>query len=263
MSRIVRNNERKPLTMPIIGKVKVGEVTEKGYPKSTDYFLPYGQFAKELSDTFIEKYGTDKPNKIEIFFPDLDESVLCYERLELRGNDGKLIAYTDGVTFHVNEKVDKHTVITKEIKPDDAEKFKEQLITKYSTDKELSWTETLTLRFMIVGFNKIGLWEYTTKGKETSIPSIVGTFDTIKNIAHRISFIPFQLCVNKHTSNKAGSSNQYPVVEIICDLSDNSLLTLAEYQGNLVENLSRGLLTDNKIQQYKLLVENNPNLLTE
>ena len=253
MSRIKR--EIAHTKLPIIGKIAVGLTTEKGYPSSVDYFVARGPYEEDLKKLFIKKYGTPTPNKISIFFHSEDLNEVCIEQYELRDVSGKMVAHGNGITFMVNEK-DKDTGIIREVQytPTDVEKFKEKLSVKNSNEKYTAkWDEVLILRFMIVGFNKIGVWEFRTKGKKTSLPSIVGTFDTVYNMAGRVSSIPFELYVYKHVSNTAGNTTQYPVVNLICDLSDTSLMALADHQTDLI----KGLLTDEKIQQ---LIK-NPDIL--
>lgn len=245
MSRIKR--EVPHTNLPIIGKIAVGELSDKGYPRSVDYFIARGAYKEDLEKMFLEKYGTTTPNKFSMFFHSENIDEVCIEQYELRDASGKMVAYGDGITFYVNVKDEKTGLVrTVEEKPTDVEKFKEKLAIKNSTEKSMAkWEEILILRFMIIGFNKIGTWEYRTKGKKTSLPSIVGTFDTVLNMAGRISSIPFELYVHKHVSNTAGNATQYPVVNLICDLSDTSLMALANHQTDLI----KGLLTDERIRQ--------------
>lgn len=94
--RIKRNVAEERLSFPIIGKIKVGIKTEKGYPKGVDYFVPSGKY----SELFKRVYG-DKPNTIQIVFISDDAKEACIERYEYRDDKGKLIAFGDGEIFNV------------------------------------------------------------------------------------------------------------------------------------------------------------------
>lgn len=90
----------KRVVLPRVGFVKVGlkEVGKNGkeYPKSVDYFIPTGKYA----GLFTQAYG-EKPQTIQIVFPDDDPEKVCNEMYEYRDDDGRRIAYGDGETFFV------------------------------------------------------------------------------------------------------------------------------------------------------------------
>ena len=65
--RIVR--KEKSIEPPIIGKIKIGEKTEAGLPKSTDYFVASGAY----KSAFYSKFGQNT-SRIPIFFPIVNSS---------------------------------------------------------------------------------------------------------------------------------------------------------------------------------------------
>lgn len=75
---------------------KIGMKNANGYPQSVDYFIPTGKYA----GLFTQAYG-EKPQTIQIVFPDDDPAKVCNERYEYRDDDGRLIAAGDGETFQV------------------------------------------------------------------------------------------------------------------------------------------------------------------
>lgn len=81
------------LILPRVGQIKIGIKNANGYPQSVDYFIPTGKYA----GLFTQAYG-EKPQTIQIVFPDDDPAKVCNERYEYRDDDGRLIAAGDGDT---------------------------------------------------------------------------------------------------------------------------------------------------------------------
>ena len=81
------------LILPRVGQIKIGMKNANGYPQSVDYFIPTGKYA----GLFTQAYG-EKPQTIQIVFPDDDPAKVCNERYEYRDDDGRLIAAGDGDT---------------------------------------------------------------------------------------------------------------------------------------------------------------------
>ena len=149
MSRIKRATPTDRVA--IIGKVKIGEKTEKGFPTSLDHFKADGKYAELFHNTFGEK-----PESIEIVFINDDEQYSCNERLEIRQGT-KLFGYGDGEDFFIWDKTAEKYVL----KP-----TKEFPTIMVDTAKALNskWDEVLTLRFIIPRINKVfGVWELSTK----------------------------------------------------------------------------------------------------
>ena len=88
------------VVLPRVGFIKVGykekATNGKEYPKSVDYFIASGRYA----GLFTKAYG-EKPQTIQIIFPDDCPEKVCNEMYEYRDDDGRRIAYGDGETFFV------------------------------------------------------------------------------------------------------------------------------------------------------------------
>lgn len=114
------------LILPRVGQIKIGMKNANGYPQSVDYFIPTGKYA----GLFTQAYG-EKPQTIQIVFPDDDPAKVCNERYEYRDDDGRLIAAGDGDTFQVwdgkkirnvdNGKIPKFNAVNNEALPEQKE----------------------------------------------------------------------------------------------------------------------------------------------
>lgn len=243
MSRIKRDNEKQGLGFPIVGKIKIGmKHPEKGYPMALDYFVASGQYAKLFDEAFGEK-----PQCIKIIFHSSEIEHVCNERYEIRDSAGKLISDGDGQTFRVWSK-DAEKYISET--PENPDEWMQKVANKLKTE----WKQALTLRFMIPAVKGIaGLWELTTKGKETSLKNVRDSFDSVLSIAGMVTNIPFDLCVEKHKSNTP-NGRSYSVLSLTANLSQSSLLevhNLISDTGNVVKMLRAGELTEDKILQLK------------
>ena len=74
------------LILPRVGQIKIGIKNANGYPQSVDYFIPTGKYA----GLFTQAYG-EKPQTIQIVFPDDDPAKVCNERYEYRDDDGRYV----------------------------------------------------------------------------------------------------------------------------------------------------------------------------
>ena len=72
------------MILPRVGQIKIGMKNANGYPQSVDYFIPTGKYA----GLFTQAYG-EKPQTIQIVFPDDDPAKVCNERYEYRDADGR------------------------------------------------------------------------------------------------------------------------------------------------------------------------------
>jgi len=232
--------QNKP-TLPkigVIGKVKVGETRTKNgkpYPVALDYFRFTSDQESRVS-RMAELLG-EKPTRIPLTFPTGENDVVCDHRYELRDGSGQLVIYGDGCQFY-------------ESKPDGFLRLPEMNVEKGLAYMEaqakktgFAWSERLFLRFLILGCKELGLWEFSSMGKETSIGQIVAAFDTVKEMAGRVTGVPFWLTVQKHKSNRANANRVYPVVNLICDLSPE----MTEAVLNAGDSV-KGLITPEKLQ---------------
>lgn len=220
--RIINNKEQKRLPLPVIGKVKVGELatssTGKTYPRSLDYFVASGKYA----ELFKRAYG-DKPSTIQIVFLNDDAELCCKEFYELRDTAGKLVSEGDGETFKVwSDKTKAYTFLSTNDYPD----LMNMIAGKYP---KCEWKITLTLNFIIPKVRGImGLWSFSTKGSASTIPQVRDTFDAMLEQNGHASGVIFDLSVKMHKSNKPNDSSRYPVVSLVPNESEENLRMVKE-----------------------------------
>jgi len=210
-------------TLPEIGKIKVGEKREnsKGveYPTSLDYFKATGNFAA----AFNAQYG-DKPKSLTVAFISDDLNEVCNERYEC-WDKGKRWGWGDGETF---------TVWDGKVYKEGIEKTDPMVTSK-------KWDTMLTLRFVLLDMRGIlGYWTFQSKGKSTSIPSIVKAFDYVKERASTIIGFPFQLVVEKKVGYNPGDPKSYPMVTLVPCFTEEAIEKVHNYleQGGAANRLS-------------------------
>jgi len=228
--RIIRDNEIERCRVPVIGKLKVGYKTDKGYPQSVDYFIPDGNYKHLFSD----KFGA-KPNDIPIVFLSDCLQDVCNERLEIRtknDNDaigGRLFAFGNGKEFSVWKKEKKDYVFLSINDVPDLMAMCEQRTGN-------KWQSVLTLRFLIPDICQIlGVWQLTTKGESSSIPQIRDAFDTVKNLSGSVTYKVFILSVDKVVSQKPDSKATYPVIKIYPKINDTKKFSALVSGQNVIE----------------------------
>jgi len=205
----------------ILGKVKVGEKVSKGgkeYPTSLDYFRFTGPSYR--IKRMNELLGS-KPDRIPVTFHSDDANQVCIQRYECRNGSGQLVAYGDGNVFFKST----------------PKGYEEVHSANFMQECRGDWKEILILRFMIMGYQEYGVWEFRSGGKETSIKQIIDSFDTVKEHAGRVKGMPFWLTVAKQKSNRPDVNRIYPVVNLVCDLSPEMIERVAggvRIQGYLV-----------------------------
>jgi hypothetical protein len=245
IKRRINDQQPKTATMATLGKICIGEKTigtnGKERPSALDYFRVNAddQYAK----LFTAAYG-ERPTKIPIFFVSDDKGQSCPNFLELRDKAGKRVAKGDGEQFEVATKNSDGTVSDIIVRPDNLD--------KWMNDLERSvggvWKEVLVLKFVIPNIPILGVWEFRTGGKDSSILNIVSTIDTVVEMAGRLKGIPFDLSVEIVKSDKSGSTSKYPVVSLVCNLSPESAKlmstlpagTFQVYTDNSIKELSGG-----------------------
>ena len=216
--RILNKEKTKRLPFPILGRVACGEKSEKGYPRSLDYFVASGKYA----ELFKSAYG-DKPSTIQIVFPNDDAELCCKEFYELRDTAGKLVSEGDGETFKVwSDKTKAYITLSTEQYPN----LMEMIAGKYP---KCEWKITLTLNFIIPKVRGImGLWSFSTKGSASTIPQVRATFDAMLEQNGHASGVIFDLSVKMHKSNKPNDSSRYPVVSLVPNESEENLRMVKE-----------------------------------
>lgn len=216
--RILNKEKTKRLPFPILGRVACGEKSEKGYPRSLDYFVASGKYA----ELFKSAYG-DKPSTIQIVFPNDDPELVCREEYEFRDTQGKLVASGDGETFKVwSDKTKAYITLSTEQYPN----LMEMIAGKYP---KCEWKITLTLNFIIPKVRGImGLWSFSTKGSASTIPQVRDTFDAMLEQNGHASGVIFDLSVKMHTSQKPTTASKYPVVSLVPNESEENLRMVKE-----------------------------------
>lgn len=262
-----------------LGKIKVGKISDKGYPTSLDYFRFVPNVASHQE--IIEKHLGATPRNVEIFFIS-DEHGGSYKSFrELRDGQGKTVAtmtfnqeyeaefnvvssLKKGEVRHLENGMEK-LIYKDEINFDfwsadrikskglDANTFAQKLLEKAKIGarkpEQIQWEEILILRFLILKLPMLGYWEFRTKGTESTIPTICSTLESVMKAAGTISRIPFDLSVRKSASDKSGDRRSYPVVSLVLNL-DQERLEKLEQLGNSVKSK---LLTASRIDELTKL----------
>jgi hypothetical protein len=201
-------------SLPEIGKIKIGDkklsANGKEYPVSLDYFRATGNFANQFTALF-----GGKPNSLQIAFVSDDLNEVCNERFE-SWDKGKRYGWGDGETFTVWNAT--------------SAKYVEGLPASDKAVRALKWDRTLTLRFVLLKMQGIlGYWTFQTKAKEVTIPSIVKSFDLVREKAGTIVGFPFNLQVEKVKSFSPGETRNYPVVKLIPNFTEESIEAVRGY----------------------------------
>lgn len=230
--------KNRKVRMPIIGKIKTGQKNADGYPEGLDYFIATGNYQNYFNEAFGEK-----PTSLEIIFLSNDFSQSCNERYELR-QGAKLYAYGDGQSFQVyDEKADDYIEMTTE---KDSE-FIKSLHKKIKSE----WESVLHLSFLLPRIKSVfGVWQLTTKGEKSSIPTILGAFQFVQNMAGTVVGIPFDLQIKKVVSNKPNSKHRFPVLNLIPNVSSGHMEKVRQFISN--KNDFIGLLTEDKIDDLAM-----------
>ena len=81
-----------------------------------------------------------------------------------------------------------------------------------------NWDIVLTLRFIVPAVRGIvGVWQFSTKGKASSIRNIRESFDGVQMMRGTVTQTVFDLSVQFAKSNKPGVSSRYPVVSLVAN----------------------------------------------
>ncbi len=223
-------------SLPEIGKIKTGikakTATGTEYPKAIDYFRPTGNFAAEFTKIFGEK-----PKQIHIAFISDNIQEVCNEQFEC-WDKGKRFGYGDGETFTVWDSTKKAYI--------------DGLLATDQKVRSLKWDRTLTLRFVILKMQGIlGYWTYQTKAKEVTIPSIVKSFDLVREKAGTIIGFPFNLMVEFAKSYSPGEAKQYPVVKLVPHFTEDTIEQVRAYveAGGAMNRLTTKMIESGTLAQ--------------
>lgn len=211
--RIYRPEQGPALELPEIGRLHIGmkKTGQNGreYPTSVDWFIPSGKYA----GMFTQALG-EKPQTIQIIFPDDNPEIVCNERYEYRDNSGALVARGDGRIFEIWNGT-KYAPYSVEQYPD----IMQQIIAKNPTKRGAdNWDVALTLRFIVPAVRGIvGVWQFSTKGRASSIKNIRNSFDGVQKMRGTVTQTVFDLSVQFAKSNKPGNNSRYPVVSLVAN----------------------------------------------
>ena len=201
------------LELPEIGRLHIGkkQMGQNGreYPVSVDYFIPSGKYA----GMFTQALG-EKPQTIQIIFPDDSPEKVCNERYEYRDDKGALVARGDGRTFEIWDGK-KYVPYSVDAYPDIMDQIAKNNPTKRGAD---NWDIVLTLRFIIPAVRGIvGVWQFSTKGKASSVRNIRESFDGVRMMRGTVTQTVFDLSVQFAKSNKPNTNSRYPVVSLVAN----------------------------------------------
>lgn len=211
------------LVLPRVGFLKIGYKNEKGLPQSVDYFIPVGKY----SSLFTKAYG-DKPQTIQIVFPDDDPAKVCCERYEYRDDDGRLIATGDGEIFQVWNGQQYQELTTFQY-PNLMKNIEKRYPNKLFKKTGEGWQIILTLNFIIPCVRGIaGVWQFSTKGTASTIPNVKNVFDQMLENRGFCRGIIWDLSVEFAKSQKPGDKSRYPVVTLVANESEDNLLKVKQ-----------------------------------
>lgn len=211
--RIFRPEQSGTLELPEIGRLHIGKKQAgqngKEYPVSVDYFIPSGKYA----GMFEQALG-EKPQTIQIIFPSDSVDRSCNERYEYRDDRGALVARGDGRVFEIWDG-QRYAPYDVETYPNIMEQVCKNVPTKRGAD---NWDIVLTLRFIVPAVRGIvGVWQFSTKGRASSIKNIRESFDAVKAMRGTVTQTVFDLSVQFAKSNKPGVNSRYPVVSLVAN----------------------------------------------
>lgn len=210
------------LELPEIGRLHIGkkQMGQNGreYPVSVDYFIPAGKYA----GMFTQALG-EKPQTIQIIFPDDDPAKVCNERFVYRDDKGALVARGDGRIFEIWDGK-KYAPYSVENYPDIWDQIIRNNPTKRGAD---NWDVELTLRFIVPAIRGVvGVWVLNTKGRASSVKNLRDSFDSVQAMRGTVTTSVFDLSVHFHKSNKPNQNSRYPVLELVCN--DNRISEIRE-----------------------------------
>lgn len=173
----------------------------------------------------LHRHTGEKPQTIQIVFPDDDPAKVCNERYEYRDDDGRLIAAGDGETFQVwdGKKYEELTVTQyPNLMASIAKRYPNRKSKQPDAD---GWEVTLTLNFIVPLVRGVaGVWQFATKGTASTIPQIRETFDGMLEERGFCKGVIFDLNVQFATTQKPGDKSRFPVVSLVPNESPDNVL---------------------------------------
>lgn len=211
------------LIFPRIGSICVGLKNDKGLPQSVDYFIARGKYA----GLFHKVYG-DRPQTIQIIFPDDEAQNVCNESYEYRNDAGERVAYGDGETFHVWDGM-QYTALNVNEYPNLMGNVSKKYPNRRTRRGDNGWDITLTMTFIIPLIKGVaGVWTFVTKGAASTIPNIRDIFDAVLYERGFVRGIIWDMNVQFCISQKPDTHSRYPVVSIVPNESDENIQKIKE-----------------------------------
>ncbi len=96
------------------------------------------------------------------------------------------------------------------------------------------------------------MWQFKTSGDKSSIHAIREAYDRVKEMAGTVVNIPFDLVVKKVKSNKPDDTRNYPVVNLIPNVSSENIELLKNFLQQGIDVKHLGMLTDEKVSRIAL-----------
>jgi hypothetical protein len=256
--RIKKRNEVAPSTfgaLPMIGKLKIGmkvwnEKAKREIPTSLDYFRATGPYAEKFHDPAC--YGK-QPGKVEIVFPSDDIMQVCREEIEGRSEkNGKRYGFShDGVVYYLWDEKEEDYLPTED----------QIAIDTFTKQNHVTWKYTLFLNFVVLKMRGVlGQWQFSTKGEKSSMPQIIKAFDTMREGIGTIVNVPFDLQVEKATSQKPIKNKKtgkletrtFPVVKLVPNISPENMDTLRGYLTTHTDFKKFGvIMSDERIESLR------------
>lgn len=172
----------------MIGRIKIGQKTERGYPQSLDYFKLEGVIPL-FTKLAIDAYG-EKPNALPITINSISTGKLMKDK-------AKLIAIGDDNYVRVF-KEDKTLIVS----PSEYDNFWDKMEEKYNA----KWCQWLKIECILPKIGVTGAWRFTTTGENVIIPNIINDL----SLANGDTSGLWLLSVYKTQSN----GKQFPIVNL-------------------------------------------------
>lgn len=234
--RIKTTVAKSGMALPEGGRIKIGMIAPgKNYPMSIDYFRATGTFAEQF-----HKVMGAKPDKLTIVFisdtlaDSCNEEYACWEK-------GKRWGWGDGETYTVWDS-----------------KLKEYVPNVPADDERVTskkWDVMLTMRFVIPELKGIlAHWVFATKGAKTTIPSLVKSFDFVKDRVGTIIGVPFELVVEKVKGYSPTDPKQYSRVKLVPCFGEEYMIKVKEF---LHSGKSMAQLAPLMVSEAKMLASSN------
>jgi len=199
--------------LPRLGKIRLGEKSDKGYPTKTDHFV----CPAEVQEVF----GAE-PTELRIMFPSEDNEqwasqwYRCYSQtrgLICKGNGEQATALVDVKTGEIASK-ESNTTELREVScdPETCEHYQQKRCRR-----------VMNLQFLIPEVPGLGIWQLDTTSFH-SIVSVNSCIRLIKMTCGRISGIPLTLVLEPREVQPGGKKQKVWTLTIRANVSIASLL---------------------------------------